>query len=452
MKTLFEIAQSGLRSAERSLSVTSNNIINAETPGYTRQRVDKSPAGMDMNGYHAGLGVNITSVTRLRNEMNDVLLNEKRQDFGYLQEKAKVYANLEASVASDTGNDLDFRIGRLFDAFSELSANPQDMSVRNNLVSAAEQLTFKMADISRNIERTSALVRGSAVKTVDTVNGILKDLATLNQSISQSNAKGQPDFTSLDLRVKKLEELSALVDFDSQLTETGSLELRIGGIKVLSEDQASVIRPETNDVDKTFRLRLGSGKTIQVSGGKLGAEIDMYENDIPDMRERLDQIASTIVEEFNAIHTQGYGLEDATVRNFFDPSSKSAAEIRINPAIKNNHRHIAASDTAGVAGDGDIAAAISDLRNQQLIDERKLVDYSIDFISTPGSHLQELNAEMEVRDSEIQMLTVQQEREAGVNIDEELSLMIRYQNAYQGAARVMSAAQQMYDTLISIVR
>jgi flagellar hook-associated protein 1 FlgK len=59
---------------------------------------------------------------------------------------------------------------------------------------------------------------------------------------------------------------------------------------------------------------------------------------------------------------------------------------------------------------------------------------------------------MEARDSEIQMLKTQQERESGVNIDEELSLMIKYQNAYQGAAKAMQAAQQMYDTLLSIVR
>ncbi len=80
------------------------------------------------------------------------------------------------------------------------------------------------------------------------------------------------------------------------------------------------------------------------------------------------------------------------------------------------------------------------------------MDYSINLISSPGSKLQSLQSQIDARDSELNMLKTQQEQEAGVNIDEELSLMIQYQNAYQGAAKVMTAAQSMYDTLIGIVR
>ncbi|HKL18293.1 MAG TPA: flagellar hook-associated protein FlgK [Halalkalibaculum sp.] len=452
MRTLFEISKSGLKSAERSLSVTSNNIANADTPGYTRQRVDKTPAGMQMGNYHTGLGVNITSVSRLRNEMNDVLLNEKRQDMGYLKGKTEIFEQLEASMASDSGGDLDLRLGRLFDNFSELSAEPQDLSIRNNLVTEAQQLTGKLQDMSRSIGKTSDLVLESTGKSVGAINDLLQDLSSLNSSITRGEAQNSPDHNSLDLQVRKLEELSELVDFDSLVTDNGTLEIRIGGIKVLDADKASVIRPEIDDVGKIYRLRLENGKTIHPTGGRLGAEIEMYEKEIPELKNRLDNIASTLVEEFNTLHTQGYGLEDDTVRNFFDPLGKTAADIRLNDAIINEPRHIAASSTIGEAGNGNMAADIASLRNQSVIGGRKIVDFSIDLISTPGSNLSDLSSKMEARDSEIQMLHAQQEREAGVSIDEELSLMIKYQNAYQGAAKVMSAAQQMYDTLISIVR
>lgn len=452
MRSLFEISKSGLRSAERSLSVTSNNIINADTPGYSRQRVEKSPVGVQMTGYHAGLGVNITNVSRLRDEMNDVLLNEKQQDMGYLKEKNKVFEQLEASMASDSGGDLDLRIGRLFDAFSELSADPQDMSVRNNLVSEAMQLTSKMGDMSRNIDRTSELVRESTENSINSINGLLQDLSSLNSTIEQGASKGQPDHASLDQQVQKLEKLSELVDFQSQVTDNGGLEIRIGGIKVLDQDGASTLRAEINDVDKQYRVRLENGKLIQPTGGKLGGQIEMYEKEIPELKDSLDKVAATIVEEVNAIHTSGYGLQDNMVRNFFNPANKTAADIEVNDAIIDNPRHIAASDTPGEAGNGEIAAKLANLRNQQVIGGRKLVDHAVDLISTPGRHVSELNARMEARDSEIQMLKVQQEQEAGVNIDEELSKMIEFQNAYQGAARVMTMAQDMYDTLISIVR
>ena len=452
MKTLFEISKSGLRAAERSLSVTSNNIINADTPGYTRQRVDKESVGMRMTGFHAGLGVNITSITRMRNEMTDVVLNEKRQDMGFLEEQSQIFDQLEASMASDAGGDLDIRIGRVFDMFSALSSDPQDMSVRNSLLTEAEQLTSKLGDISKNIERTGSLVQDSANSTIENINQILRDLDSLNRAITKGESAGKPDHASADLQVKKLEELSGMVDFESQVTDQGALQLRIGGVLVLDEDKASMMRAEIDEVNKTFNLRLDSGKLVESTGGKLGADVEMYENGIPELKDRLDEVASTLVNEFNAIHSQGYGLEDGNQRNFFDPSFTDASSIRVSDDIRSNVGNIASSSVAGEAGNGEIAGQLADLRNENMIDGRKLVDYSVDLISTPGRNLSEIRSNMEVRDSEISMLTAQQEREAGVNIDEELSQMIKFQNAYQGAARVMSAAQQMYDTLISIVR
>ncbi|HBX66961.1 MAG TPA: hypothetical protein DEG32_12710, partial [Balneolaceae bacterium] len=139
-------------------------------------------------------------------------------------------------------------------------------------------------------------------------------------------------------------------------------------------------------------------------------------------------------------------------RNFFDVTNKTAEGIKLNQQLIDDPTNIAASSVAGEAGNGEIATQIAELRSGQLIGGRKLIDYSVDLISTPGIKLSSLNSQIEARDSEIQMLETQQEREAGVNIDEELSLMIQYQNAYQGAAKVMSAAQNMYDTLIGILR
>ncbi|REL38651.1 flagellar hook-associated protein FlgK [Rhodohalobacter sp. SW132] len=452
MRTLLEISKSGLRSAERSLAVTSNNIINADTPGYTRQRVDKSPVGMQKTGFHSGLGVNITTITRMRNEMTDVLMNEKRQDMGFLKEKAKIFDQLEASMASDSGGDLDMRIGRVFDTFSELSADPQDLTVRNALITEAEQLTSKLADISRNVDRTSDLVKDSVVTTTSNINHLLSDLEGLNKSITQGESSGKPDHASLDIQVQKLEELAGLVDFESQVTEKGALQIRIGGVMVLDENKASVLRPEINDVNKSVGIRLDSGKIIDPQGGKLGAEIQMYEDEIPNLKDQLNNIASTVVNEFNAIHSQGFGLEDDTARNFFNSEFTDASNIQVNEAIRGNANHIAASAIAGEAGNGEIAAQIADLRSEPIIGGRRIVDYAVNLISTPGSNLSELRSSIEVRDSEINMLEIQQEQEAGVNVDEELSLMIQYQNAYQGAARVMAAAQDMYDTLLSVMR
>lgn len=456
MRSLFEIAKSGLQSAQHSLSVTSNNIVNADTPGYSRQRVEKSPNGMQMNGYHAGLGVNIDDISRLRDDMNDVLLNKKQQDMGYLEKKAEIYGKLEASMISDYGNDLDSQVGGLFDNFSELASNPQDVSVRNNLMNEARQLTSKLREMSRSTDETSNLVQNFAGKTLDNINSLLSDINELNYSIKQSEAKGQPDHSSLDIRVAKLSELSELVDFESQVTDTGAVQIEIGGRKVLDEDQTYNLKAEVDDVNKKFRLRLDNGYLVEPKGGRIGAEIEMYEEGIPEMKKKLDNIASTLVTEVNKIHSSGYGMDDTTQRSFFNPVGTTAEDIEISRNIIDNPRHIAASDTAGEEGNGEIASRIAELRNENIIGDtgnnQRLSEYTVSAISKPGEELNRLNSTIEARDSEIQMLTMQQEETAGVNIDEELSRMIKFQNSYQGAAKVMNSAQQMYDTLISIVR
>lgn len=452
MRTLFEISRSGLRAAEKSLSVTANNITNADTPGYTRQRVEQSAVGMKKTEGHIGLGVNIHSVARLRNEMNDFLMNEKRQDMGFMQGKARVFEQLEASMSTDTGGDLDLRMSRFFDAFLQLSSDPQDLSVRNNLISEATQLTAKLGDLNRNVERTGELLMESGIKTVESVNNLIKEIGSLNQSIKIAGAQGKEDYASLDLRVQKLAELSELVNYETRFSTNGAVEISVGGITILDENKSVAIRPETSPVDNIFRLRLENGKVLKATGGKLGAEIEMYEKEIPNLKNRLDQVAATLVSEFNAIHTQGYGLEDNTVRNFFDPDFTSASDIRVNETIIANHNHIAASTEAGEAGNGDLAIMMADLRNKPVVNGSKLVDYSVDLISTPGTKLSDLRSQITAREAEIHMLDIQQERESGVNIDEELSMMIKYQNAYQGAAKVMGAAQNMYDTLIGILR
>ncbi|MCW9705351.1 flagellar hook-associated protein FlgK [Fodinibius salsisoli] len=456
MKSLFEIAKSGLRGSQRSMSVTSNNIVNADTPGYSRQRVEKTPDGMQMDQYHGGLGVNIEQVTRLRDDINDKLLNKKQHDMGYLQKKADVYEKLEASMVTDYGDDLDTQVGSLFDNFADLASNPQDVSVRNNLISETQQLTSKLRSTSLNVDENSDLVKNFAGKTLDSINSLLNDINELNGSIKQAQAKGNPDFSSLDKRVAKMNELSELVDFESRKTSTGAMEIQIDGHSVVDENKAYNITSEVDDANKKFRLRLENGHVIEPESGKIGAEIEMYEEGIPEMKKRLDNIASTIVSEVNNIHNSGYGLEDNIQRDFFNSAGTTAESITINQDLIDNPKHIAASDTDGEAGNGEVASAIASLRNQKVIggtsQNQTLSNYTISTISEPGVNLDAVTNKMSTRDSEIQMLKTQQEETAGVNIDEELSNMMKFQNAYQGAAKVMSSAQEMYDTLISIVR
>ncbi|KPP96499.1 MAG: flagellar hook-associated protein 1 FlgK [Bacteroidetes bacterium HLUCCA01] len=453
MRALFESAKSGMYVAERQLGTTAHNLVNANTPGYSRQRIETAPVAVRMGVGQIGLGVNVTQLTRMRNDLVDTQLMDKRMNMGYLSSKSAIFEQLQSTLASDTGGDIDAYVSRVFNAFSNVASDPQDMSVRNALLAESRQLTDKFHDMNSSIQVANELVTRNITDDVTQINGLLKDLASLNQTISSSVAAGKPDYRSMDLQGQKLDELSGLVSFEKHVAENGTLELRVGGILVVNESKSQQLRAEIDTDHKQVYLRLlDNGKVLNPDGGSLAGSIDMYSEEIPDIQNRLDTLAETIVTRFNELHQQGFGLDDDFQRTFFDPDGTTAESIKLNPQVTGNLRNIAAASAAGEAGNGDIAAQIADVRNEVILDGRKLVDYSIELISQPGSRITELSTTMETRDAEIRMLEVQQERESGVNMDEELGMMIQYQNAYQGSARVLASAQQMYDTLLSLIR
>src|SRR5690625_3852882 len=182
--------------------------------------------------------------------MNDELMNQMRQDMGYLNGQAKGYEQLEEVMASDSGENLAQWISHLFDSLSALSYDPQFMSIPQNVVSHAVQLTQPFRDIDNSLSRSSDLVLDSAGKSLDRINILLSDLASINESIRQGEVRDNPNHMSLDLQVQKLEELSGLIDFEEFRTPTGALEIRIGGILVLDEDGASNLRADVDEVDK----------------------------------------------------------------------------------------------------------------------------------------------------------------------------------------------------------
>ncbi|TVQ12129.1 MAG: flagellar hook-associated protein FlgK [Balneolaceae bacterium] len=451
MREIFESSRSGIIAAQRASATTANNIANANTPGYTRQRADLAPVGYLRNGQSRGLGVNVTQITRLRNERIDTQINRQQQELGNLLQRGRIMEQLEALMATDTGSDIDARISDLFNTFSNLSNDPQDFNHRKQVLYRAESMIDTFRDLNQGFNSIARKNQQSSGHSLDAINSVLKNLADINQSLLKSEAREGYDHTMKDKQQELLNQLSNLVNHDVQTDYRGMAEIRIGGILVLSGSEYEKISAEVDETNSLFRLRLDNGKLLQVTGGELGANVAMYEKTIPMYREGIDRVAEQLVGIINQVHREGFGLNDNVQRDFFDPSGITAATIRINPEIAADTDKIAASSAPGEAGNGLNAIRLQDIRDQRLIGGKTLHEFSVSLISDPGYELREIRVNTDTRIASIEMLTNQQEQTAGVNIDEELTDLIRYQNAYQASARVLNAAKEMYDTLLSLV-
>lgn len=451
MRDIFEIAKSGLFSSRRAGAVTAHNISNANTPGYTRQRAVLGANVLRKDGFVIGRGVSLDKIDRLRNDLIDKQIMRKEHELGGLNEQSRVYQQIESVMVSESGSGLDVTMSDFFNAFSDVAGNPQDVNLRNVLVSKAQTMVENFRSFAQDLENVQDRTLESARSRLDKVNSLLTDLAYLNKEIIRSEGGVSPDHRSKDQQMEKLKELSGLVDIDTVQNQDGALEVRIGGIVVLNGQEATQINSEFDSNSKTFRLRLSNGKLIDPGEGSLGADIDIYQKDLPEFRDTLDTIAKTVVEQVNSLHINGYGLKDSVQRNFFNPGGTDALSIEVDNAIVNDPSHIAASANAGESGNSENARKIFDLRNQSLLDGQTLSTNIIRMISEPGIRLNEINNGIKTKESAHQMLVNQQDAIAGVSIDEELSDMIKFQNAYQASARVLNVGQEMYDTLIRIL-
>lgn len=452
MRELLEIGKKGIFAGQRSLDVTGQNIANANTPGYTRQRANLIPVDYKRNGQSIGSGVQVSQVQQLRDTFVDAQIREKDADLGEFNEKIKVFEQLEVLLASGTDADLDKIITNFFNSFSELSNNPESLALRENVLIEAQNLTNRFNELDSEIQNITENLVSETKASINKINQLTADIAKLNEQIATASASGQPDNNSLDIRNQKLTELSQLAEVNTIFENNGSVEVRLGNMVVIQHNNAVTLSPEVDPSNNLLRIRIDGGRTIRSVGGRLGASIDLYENIIPEYENRLNTLAKNLVEKVNQLHVNGYALDNTNGNQFFDPTKTTAANISIDATIINSPNKIAASDTINAPGNNTVARQIfALLDDSNAVEEQSFIQYSLAIAANTGFTLSGLRTNVESSESVKLMLENQQNETVGVNMDEELANMIKFQNAYQASARVIATAQEMYDTILSLV-
>ncbi len=309
-----------------------------------------------------------------------------------------------------------------------------------------------MKNVHSAIEQERELTQNHVQESIRKVNRLLEDLDGLNKTITSALNRGEQALAAMDTQVMKLQELSEYLDIKTVQSDNGQVRISVGGMEVLSPDLIQQLQLTKDSESEHLDIRLAnSGQGISVESGKLGALLELNNDDLVTLSTDLDGFVSNLVQRVNFEHSQGYGLEDTQTRNFFSDMDGSASTLSIEEDLINNIDHIAAESISGVQGNGDIAEAIAGIKDSKIMSGYAPVEFAIHFISSPGSKVSALNEGIDLRNSEMELLTAQQQQVSGVNMDEELSNMIQYQQAYQGAAKVLESAQIMYQTLMSIV-
>jgi flagellar hook-associated protein 1 FlgK len=486
----LNILSRSLYAQQASLNTVGHNIANAGTEGYSRQRVNLVtlvPAGEvygSRGKNQAGSGVAVGSITRARDAFTDRQLWKESSTLGYSQTSSEALSRIEQifSEPSDTG--VQTVLNQFWSAWQTLAANASDSGARAAVAQRGVALVNAIRHAARQLKDTVENINTSIALDVDKINQITASIYKLNEQIAFTEVGGKDHANDLrDSRDLLVDQLAKLVNISVQEDSAGKYmitsvtdaeSLTLVGPSVYTKLDTEITSDPTYDYQVTNVIVADTGKKVAFANGEVKAYIDSRDSEqtgIFAYLTSLESISKFLLTDFNAVHRAGHGTDNIAGRNFFGdcaidyskdystatpPSGNWINELMVNPNITDSSAGlaiIAAKTTSGnnnAAGDNAILLA-NCLKTDP---SHTLGDVSLDafytsLIGALGIQAQDAQRLRTNQQTVVDHLANLRSSISGVNMDEEMIDMIRFQEGYNAAARVLTAMDEMLDKLIN---
>ena len=457
---IMSMAAQALTTQQQAISVTSHNIANVNTPGYSRQKlVMTTNSAVNSVLGPMGNGVSADAIERIYDRFISAQINNESQALGRWDAQKNAVESLEMIFNETYGYGLNEAMSEYWNAWQALSNNPAGLTERQMLLTRGQILTSTFnkldSDLSQSQKDLDISIRG----TVTDVNRLSEQLIDLNQKIVSTETGTQNANDYRDKRELVLKELSELIDINAFEDTNGNVSVLIadgrpqvtgGSLWQLStEPNASGLQ------DVVWIDNVGNPVNINndISGGKLKGWIETRDVLIPDYRNRLDSLARTLTTEVNNLHQNGFALNQSAGLVFFDGTGR-AADIEVNANIVANLDLIAAAaDALTVPGDNRNAIEITNLQHQLLMSGNTATfnEYYSSLVRDVGNEVLKSESYYTHQSDMVAQLDNYRESVSGVSLDEEMINLIKFQNAYAAAAKMISTADEMIQTVLQMV-
>jgi flagellar hook-associated protein 1 FlgK len=292
--------------------VIGNNVSNAATEGYHRQRVELASSGYgEIGGLGACAGVDVLGVTRMIDELLEREIVHQESLYGQLDQELSALKALEMTFgefAEDGG--LNATMDAFFDALRGLAAHPLEQVWRNETISSAEILASEFRRLADAIMNMEDQVLVEAQNTADAMNLLVGQIAELNGKIQAVETAGGKAHNLTDRRDHLIAELAQLASIQTQRRDFGVVDVSIAGLPVVTG--ALTVELEVGLQDDR-RLGVSAAGEVEygldIQGGRVGGLMSLKNDLLPGLIAELDTLAKAIVSQVNQLHVQGLGLE-----------------------------------------------------------------------------------------------------------------------------------------------
>jgi flagellar hook-associated protein 1 len=461
--SLLSIARSGLMASQAHIATASQNITNAQTPGYSRQRtLIRQGDQQNLPFGNFGTGVIVDGTERIRDNLLDTTFRRDAGAAAYNEQRRDALQAVESVYGEPSSTGLASTLDQFWQAWSDLANNPTSNAARAVVRTRGEQVASQLNAFGNQVIDAHTNTRTRLLNATARVNTLAEQVATLNGQIVAAEAAGNQSPDLRDQRDQRIDELSKLIGATAWPQANGSVNVNIGGDSLVDGNTFTTARLQAplNDPSK-LSIALGPAntsntpiETLYSFGGEIGGLADAYNTVYPNALTELDTIAAALVTEINAVHTTGF-VGAAPAGNFFAAGFASARDIRLDPAITNNLANIAASGISGEAGDNGIALRMSQMRTTAVVVGSQSVSIGEGYRNLVSRNAVAVSAASGTADAARTLATQTDARRdsvKGVSIDEEMVTLMKFQQSYQAAARLVSVVDEISQTLINLGR
>ena len=235
LMTSFYTGVSGLHSAQTSLNTASHNLANAQTKGYVRQQVLLSDAfyvkaiGPSDNSMMTGKGTVIQQTRQIRNEFLDYQFRIQNGRLGFYDKNKETAQEIEDMMGELNGEQFQTAISELKEAISSLAADPGNIVYKDQVVSIASQFVERAKVLKDDLDNYQKSLDTEIKQEVDQINDIVSKIKKLNKNIQKYEATGESANDYRDQRNKLLDDLSKIIDFDTNEEKDGTITIYAQG-------------------------------------------------------------------------------------------------------------------------------------------------------------------------------------------------------------------------------
>ncbi|MDQ2958352.1 MAG: flagellar hook-associated protein FlgK [Actinomycetota bacterium] len=433
-------ALTALNAARYGMDVTSQNITNANTPGYVRQRAELAESG-PVPGVpslyatqHSNSSATVSGTSRLNDPVVDMRARSEHGRNGYLQTQAGTLSSVEGLFDEPSDNGLAEKLNDFWNSWAAVANNPGDAAARNVVLQKATSLTSSMNETASALARVTQSVNQSVSDTTGQINTATNSLAQINGAIAVASATGANDNSLLDQRDSLLMNLSNLTGAQSTIQANGTATVTIGGQTVVSSTTATAV-----SVSASNQLLVG-GTPAATAGGSMQGLLDGLTTTLPNYSAQLDAVAAALANTTNTAQAAGYDLAGNPGGPLFSGTTAGTISVAVtNPSA------LAASGTPGGNLGASVALGMSGLGKAAGGPD---VSYRT-LVGSLATAVQGATQQANVQQAVTTSVDSLAESSSGVSLDEETTNLLTYQRAYQASSRVLTTVDETLDTLIS---